>query len=256
MLNPRGGFMLKQGKAPMLGEKYNAPTMTKNAVAVSIVKIRFGLPREIQKVMPRKLGNGSINVSIQAEVRTMTEYEFVLRFQLPADTDLPEEFLDALYEAGCDDAVVGVGLPGYISLDFSREATDAQEAVLSAISHVQNAIHNAKLIEVSPDLLNTSEIADLVSARVGKITRQAMRKYTCGQVTKVKSRFPAAAVNSSSPLWHVDEVVSWLIENKKTSNQVNAMRLIEISKVARAMNVQVQWQAVKDLMPNLKVKAG
>lgn len=187
---------------------------------------------------------------------TMTEYEFVLRFQLPADTDQPEEFLDALYEAGCDDAVVGVGLPGYISLDFSREANSAQEAVQSAIFDVQKAIHEAKLIEVSPDLLNTSEIADLVSARIGKITRQAMRKYTFGQVAKVNSRFPAAAVSSSSPLWHVDEVVSWLIENKKASNPAKAMRLIETSKAARAMNVRVQWQAVKDLVPKLEAKVG
>lgn len=186
----------------------------------------------------------------------MAEYEFVLRFQLPADTDQPEEFLDALYEAGCDDAMVGVGLPGYISLDFSREATSAQEAVQSAISDVQKAIHGAKLIEASPDLLNTSEIADLVSKRIGKITRQAMRKYAYGQVARVKSRFPAAAVSSSSPLWHVDEVISWLIENKKAGNPAMALKLIETSKAARAINVRVQWQAVKDLIPKLEAKAG
>ncbi len=55
----------------------------------------------------------------------MTEYEFVLRFQLPAENDQPDEFLDSLYEAGCSDAVIGVGLSGYLALDFSREAVSA-----------------------------------------------------------------------------------------------------------------------------------
>lgn len=177
----------------------------------------------------------------------MTEYEFVLRFQLPAENDQPDEFLDSLYEAGCSDAVIGVGLPGYLALDFSREAVSAQDAVQSAIANVQKAIPAAKLIEVSPDLLNTSEIADLVSSRVGKITRQAMRKYAFGQVAKVKSRFPAAAVSSSSPLWHVDEVIDWLVENNKANNPVKACELRETSKVARAMNVRLQWSAIKDL---------
>ena len=64
-------------------------------------------------------------------VMTMTEYEFVLRFQLPTDDDKPESFLDALYEAGCDDAVVGVGLAGYLSLDFTREAESAKSCSVS-----------------------------------------------------------------------------------------------------------------------------
>lgn len=71
-----------------------------------------------------------------------------IAFSVPPETDQPEDFLDALYEAGCDDAVVGVGLSGYISLDFSREGNSAQEAVQSAISGVQKAIHDAKLSEL------------------------------------------------------------------------------------------------------------
>lgn len=186
----------------------------------------------------------------------MTEYEFALRFQLPTHNDQPEEFLDSLYEAGCDDAVVGVGLPGYIALDFAREAANAQDAVQSAISDIKKAIPGVKLIEVAPDLLNTSEIADLVSSRVGKITRQAMRKYALGHIAKVKSRFPAAAVSSSSPLWHLDEVVRWLVENKKTANPINANKLLETSQAARVMNVRLQWQALERLEPNLEATTG
>lgn len=182
-------------------------------------------------------------------VMTMTEYEFVLRFQLPTDDDKPESFLDALYEAGCDDAVVGVGLAGYLSLDFTREAESAKKAVQSAINNVQKAIPNATLIEVSPDLLNTTEIADLCSERVQKISRQAIRKYAFGHVAKTFTRFPAPAVTSSSSLWHVDDVISWMITNKKITNNrhpCSAEKLLEIAKTARALNLRVQARGIQD----------
>lgn len=174
----------------------------------------------------------------------MNEYEFVLRFQLPESEAQAEQYLDVLYEAGCDDATIGVGLPGYIGLDFCREADSAEQAVISAVNDVKRAIPDAKLTEVTPDLLNITEIADLISSTLQKVSRQAMRKYAFGQIAKMKSRFPAAAIMSSSPLWHVDEVVFWLIENNK-ADKVKAQRLIEISKTARALNVRLQAQAIQ-----------
>lgn len=178
------------------------------------------------------------------KVTQMNEYEFVLRFQLPESEAQAEQYLDALYEAGCDDATIGVGLPGYIGLDFCREADSAEKAVISAINNVKNAIPDAKLTEVTPDLLNITEIADLISSRLQKVSRQAMRKYALGQVAKVKSRFPAAAVTSSSPLWHVDEVITWLVENSKTEKN-EAQTLIETSRAARAFNLRLQAQAIE-----------
>lgn len=177
------------------------------------------------------------------KVAQMNEYEFVLRFQLPESDAQPEQYLDALYEAGCDDATVGIGLPGYIGLDFCREASNAETAVISAIQDVKKAIPDVKLNEVTPDLLNLSEIADFLSPRIQKVSRQAMRKYAFGQVAKVKTRFPAAAVTSNSPLWHLDEVVRWLIENNKADIS-KAQRLLEISKTTRALNFKLQAQAL------------
>lgn len=181
----------------------------------------------------------------------MNEYEFVLRFQLPENNDQPEEYLDALYEAGCDDATIGVGLPGYLGLDFCREANSAEQAVLSAIHDVKRAIPNSKLTEVTPDLLNITEIADLISSRLQKVSRQAMRKYAFAQVAKMKSRFPAAAVTSSSPLWHVDEVLCWLVENNKT-DKAKALTLLETSKTARTLNIKLQAQAIQRDLSSLE----
>ena len=77
----------------------------------------------------------------------MTEYEFELTFALPEGETDGAKYLDALYAAGCDDAFVGLGRPGTISLDFTREANSAEVAVNSAIDNVRNAIPGAVLVD-------------------------------------------------------------------------------------------------------------
>lgn len=78
----------------------------------------------------------------------MTSYDSILRFVLPDPRANPAHFLDALFEAGCDDAVIGIGLPGSVALDFSREATSADVAVRSATEAIITAIPDVKLTEV------------------------------------------------------------------------------------------------------------
>lgn len=48
-----------------------------------------------------------------------------------------DELVDALYEAGCDDALVGRS-GGVQFLDFDREADSIGEAVLSAVADVKS----------------------------------------------------------------------------------------------------------------------
>lgn len=82
----------------------------------------------------------------------MKEYDFTLKFDLPDPNEDPDHYVDALYEAGCDDASVGIGQPGRIGLNFIREADSASDAILSAIASVKKAIPGARLIEATPDL--------------------------------------------------------------------------------------------------------
>lgn len=75
------------------------------------------------------------------------EHEFTLRFRLdPADNagDV-EDILERLGEAGCLDALVGVGAPGEIVLDFTRSATSLAQAIRIAIADVESAIPTAVL---------------------------------------------------------------------------------------------------------------
>lgn len=75
---------------------------------------------------------------------TMT-YEFTLVYELPRPECEPAAYVDALYEAGCDDALVGIGTIGKIALAFTREAESRDAAVTSANADVLKAIPGARL---------------------------------------------------------------------------------------------------------------
>lgn len=90
----------------------------------------------------------------------MNEYEFTLKFSLPDNQADPAHFLDALAEAGCEDATVGIGRRGHIALSFVRQATTVHEAFVWATLDVQKAIPGAKLIETTPDLRSLPGAAD------------------------------------------------------------------------------------------------
>jgi hypothetical protein len=64
------------------------------------------------------------------------EYEFTLI--LSGVGELTPGVLDTLYEAGCDDALIGMR-EGTAYAEFCREADSFQQAVLSAVKNVETA---------------------------------------------------------------------------------------------------------------------
>ena len=82
-----------------------------------------------------------------ARTKTVETYNFELSFKLPGVDADGEQYLDALYEAGCDDAMIGIGRKGFIGADFSRESASIELAVESAIRNVEKAIPGARLID-------------------------------------------------------------------------------------------------------------
>ena len=64
----------------------------------------------------------------------MPTYEFTLIVDGPDLQD--EQRIDALYESGCDDALVGRS-HGVQYLDFDREASSLEDSVLSAVAEVE-----------------------------------------------------------------------------------------------------------------------
>jgi hypothetical protein len=80
------------------------------------------------------------------------EYGFTLKYQIPSETGAIDTLVERLAQEGCDDALVGVGQPGYLALQFLREAATAREAIESAMEDIGRAAPHARLIEISPEL--------------------------------------------------------------------------------------------------------
>lgn len=152
--------------------------------------------------------------------KMMSEYEFTLTFSLPGEDDNPEQYIDVLYESGCDDAVLGTGQPGTIGLDFVREAESAEDAVRSAIANVETAIPGAELVEAKPDLVGLTDVAD-----IAQCSRQYVRK-----VTMTIKRFPRPAVTGRKiQLWHLCDLAQF--------EQVKIPKAVaEIAWIARRIN--------------------
>jgi hypothetical protein len=167
----------------------------------------------------------------------MMEYEFTLNFRLADhDADL-DKLVERLGVAGCDDALVGIGQVGRLGLDFTRRADSAGEAILSALADVKKAVPTATLVEISPDFVGLTDVADLMG-----VSRQNMRKFMVSHA----GSFPAPIHEGSSSLWHLALVLRFLEERGQyrldpslVDVAVTAMRL-NITKETSLIDGQVE----------------
>jgi predicted DNA-binding transcriptional regulator AlpA len=153
------------------------------------------------------------------------EYTFTLKYQLADDDRDPDALVERLGEAGCDDALIGIGQPGRLALEFTREADSADAAVRSALADVRSAVPSARLIEVAPDLVGLTDVADIVG-----VSRQNMRKLMLAH----PGSFPAPVHEGSASIWHLADVLVWL--QAKGSYSL-AMDVLEVACVALQVNV-------------------
>jgi predicted DNA-binding transcriptional regulator AlpA len=169
------------------------------------------------------------------------EYEFELRFKNPADSSEVQKVVERLGEAGCDDALVGIGQPGRIALKFTREAKSAKQAIVSALEDVKKAIPAAKLIEAGPDFVGLTDVAELLG-----VSRQNVRKL---MLTHAAS-FPVPVHEGSAAIWHLAPVLRWLrskggynisepqIDVAHISMQINLIKAVE--RLERHMQREVR----------------
>lgn len=100
------------------------------------------------------------------------EFEFDIVVALPKGAEDEDAIMDALFEAGCDDAVVGLGVSGIIGLGFTRAGEDAEAVISEAVTQVLSALpKGAQLREVKPDLVSLADVAARLS-----VSRQALQK--------------------------------------------------------------------------------
>ena len=155
----------------------------------------------------------------------MNEYEFTLIFALSESQCDPSQYLDALFEAGCDDAVVGTGSQGMIALTFNRDADSASDAITSAIDNVIAAIPGARLVEAKPDMVGLTDVAEILGC-----SRQNVRKTMLSH-----PHFPRPVVTGKFQLWHL-----WEIADFEKFSMPD--RLLDLSRVTCKLNLDLQHQ--------------
>lgn len=144
------------------------------------------------------------------------------------------DFEDRLYEAGCDDALVGV-VKGVVVLDFSREAKTFKDAVESAMRDVRKA--GGRVTRIEPDsYASLSDIAE----RAG-LTRQAVSLLVLGKRGSGDFPAPSMRVTTDSPLWDWVSVALWLSRHGKLKDK----GALERAAVTRRVNLALEAQREK-----------
>jgi len=161
------------------------------------------------------------------------EYSFTLKYQLSEEDCAPDEIVERLGSDGCDDALVGTGQPGRLALQFTRDADDAQSAMVSALGDVRRTIPTASLIEASPDFVGLTDVAQVVG-----VSRQNMRNLMVNHATS----FPRPVHEGSASVWHLADVLSWLQTNVGYPLE---KAVYEVAITAMQINLTTQARRIK-----------
>lgn len=168
---------------------------------------------------------------------TVSLYNFTLVLSgVNADTPGLE---DALYESGCGDALICFyGKSVY--LEFDREAKSLDDAIESAIHHVETSGLGARVESVDSVLVGLSDIADLTH-----LSRQAVVMLKDGKRGAGDFPNPIQRIKGQSPLWDWAEVANWLQINGRLNHHPE---LVTNAKALSKWNLALQSSVCDDLL--------
>lgn len=146
------------------------------------------------------------------------------------------ELVDALFEAGCDDALIGRS-EGFQYLNFDREAESVEAAVLSAVADIESVDGLMVLRLADAGLVSMADIA----ARTGR-TRESVRLLVAGE--RGPGGFPAPATDPRSRyrLWRAAEVEHWMqtrVDETYDSHEDHARAAINASLELRRHHAHI-----------------
>ena len=162
----------------------------------------------------------------------MKDYEFTLKFNLTDSQADPQEYVNRLYLSGCDDALIGIGKKGSISLNFMRSAESAYGAISSAMIDVRQAIPQSIVIEATPDLVGLTDVAKILGC-----TRQNIRNL----VVNSDRISPTPVYEGTPSLWHLSEILTWLQNEKMYAIDDS---VLEVAKINMEINAACCWQRI------------
>lgn len=158
-------------------------------------------------------------------------HEFTLTIQ--GVSDLTDEQIDGLYEAGCDDATILItGMTVY--QDFDREAENLETAILTAIRDTESADPAIQVARVEPaDLVTAAEIA----RRTGR-SKESIRLLINGDRGDGDFPKPLAGVTTKTKIWSWLEVLRWFHHKNKMDDPQALEQAEVISGINQALEIR------------------
>jgi len=164
------------------------------------------------------------------EMKKQRTHHFVLVLRGISRPD--DRIEDALYNAGCDDALLAFRNE-VAYLEFDRKAATFEAAIVSAVHDVEHADPQIAVSCVEPsDLVSASEIARRLDC-----TREYVRLLVQGKRGEGGFPAPLSGVTSTNLLWSWAAVLKWLSEHD---------RLPDNSELARAETIRDMNGALGD----------
>ncbi len=156
---------------------------------------------------------------------------------------------DALFEAGCDDALINYK-NGAVYLDFDREDEDLERAIISAIKNIESANIGATIVSVAPEhLVSLSDIAGRVS-----MTRQAVSLLIQGARGKGDFPKPILKISNKSPLWRWSAVAEWFYQHGKISDHdvIDSANIVEDINAALELRNKKSFEHKRKILNELE----
>ena len=161
--------------------------------------------------------------------------------------ELSDQVLDALFEAGCDDATISMR-HARLYVDFAREAPSLKLAILSAIRDVMRAEIGATVERVDVcDLVSQSDIAE----RLG-VSRQMVYQYVRGERGPGGFPPPAYRLAKNNPVWQWRSVSGWLARASIISHDQDAEALLVFAINSTLERRAVPKNLLKEVESDLK----
>jgi len=164
-----------------------------------------------------------------------THYQFTL-ILAGVDEDTPG-LEDKLYEAHCDDSLVNFR-NGTVYLDFDRDATSLEDAVIEGIKDAESSELGVQVINVAPD----NFVSEAEIARRLNFNRQTVSLWVKG-IRRSKNPFPnpVMKLTEKSPLWRWSEVTKWLYQN----HQIKDSQIVDDAIFIENINAALEERDAK-----------
>jgi len=150
---------------------------------------------------------------------------------------IDDELLNKFYDAGCDDCVIGFGKESVIAFEFSTDETDIRKYIEQKRICIETVIPLATLFEVTPDMVNLSDIARLFGC-----SRQNIHKNMAKHDT-----FPNPITSSDTSIWRLYEVVKWVKSKRLLTYSTLPSNTIleELAFTTASINLKIQLDRLK-----------